>query len=1112
MSVINTNVKSLVARDAMTINNRALSTAMERLSTGKRINSAADDAAGLSIGTRMDAQVKGLNMAIKNANDAISVTQTAEGAMQEVTSILQRMRELSVQSANDTNSAEDRAFLQQEVTQLSSEIDRISSTTQFNGINVLDGSFKGKIFQIGANQGQTMGLTIGSMKSNVLGVASGNTAVSASGASGASAASTISDAAAKGTAATATVVKLGFTNSDAYTFKVADDVSGLDAVGVAKADTGKLDLTSDVSKRDFALALNKSFKESAQDTVLTGSATVAATTDITDADNYADLKFSVTINGGTPVNSIDLRSRLLTSAADIKSVTDEEIATAMTKELQALYDDSISVKLDGAGGTSGKAVITDKQGRKIEVSQGAGSGALFGTDVVNVGALKVDANVQTNLSAAWSGNDLVITNKAGGKTTVSAYDTTGTSQVKFDAVTDAQANQRDPIVLVKTAAADAAVTYKGSVEKSSLQMTFSDRLGDGTPGADAKYNFKLTNGAGDVYADLSAGLNLKTTATNADVVAAVKTALTAGITTLKAAGDDTFNADEFDVGFTNNVLTITNNSGRALGVENFSSTAGSVTVNPVNEPGAAKVLSSQTQLYSTLKIGVNTSNLGADVDLSDVTDGGKFTLLVDGVPSDDGKLVLDFAGADNKSGADLATALETAIRGLDATIENPTTKQKESLKTEITVNYDDATGSLLIRDSRGRSISIVAATTNLGAGQGLVLANDGATGVSNKNLAVQTTSGVAQGDVYNTTKVTMSLSQDASKLNFKVNGVVLKSGVGAFVEWDATKDFQGSDMKKQLDAMMVSLNANHPDNVFEYSVSGKDITFLQRDGGAIKVSDFATDTGYDAVTATLTPAAGQGTAKVIGQNEQVITANASGTRATATTATLKLTGDDLYSLSVSDGKNTYTMAPTTVDLMDSNSTRKFVDTLNSAMGGSNIKASMDTKGNLFLTDETGGDVALTNFSSATGKAATWTPKQGQGNTLSLTGSGAVPFSGEVPAGGVAVVTPSAGSSVSQISIATQDGASKALKVIDSALSYVNNERSKLGAVENRLTHTIDNLTNVVTNTAASKSRIVDTDYATETTELARSQIIQQAATAMLAQANQSAQGVLSLLK
>jgi len=175
MSVINTNIKSLISQDALRINNRNLSTAMQRLSTGSKINSASDDAAGLAISTRMDSQVRGLNMAVKNANDAISVTQTAEGAMDEVTNILQRMRELSVQSANDTNSAEDRKFLNLEIQQLSQEIDRIANTTQFNGINVLDGSFKDKVFQIGANRGQTMGLNIGSMKANVLGVGSGTT-------------------------------------------------------------------------------------------------------------------------------------------------------------------------------------------------------------------------------------------------------------------------------------------------------------------------------------------------------------------------------------------------------------------------------------------------------------------------------------------------------------------------------------------------------------------------------------------------------------------------------------------------------------------------------------------------------------------------------------------------------------------------------------------------------------------------------------------------------------------------------------------------------------------------------------------------------------------------
>jgi flagellin len=170
MTVINTNVKSLVAQDS----NRAIelkqATAMQRLSTGLRINSAKDDAAGLSIGTRMEAQVRGLNMAIKNANDGISLMQTAEGALQEVTNSLQRMRELAVQAANGTNNAADRTALDKEVQQLKDEIDRIASKTQFNNINILDGSFKGKVLQIGDKAQQTMKVDIASAKVKDLGV------------------------------------------------------------------------------------------------------------------------------------------------------------------------------------------------------------------------------------------------------------------------------------------------------------------------------------------------------------------------------------------------------------------------------------------------------------------------------------------------------------------------------------------------------------------------------------------------------------------------------------------------------------------------------------------------------------------------------------------------------------------------------------------------------------------------------------------------------------------------------------------------------------------------------------------------------------------------------
>jgi len=207
MSVINTNLKSLQAQDALNINNRKLSTAMQRLSTGTRINSAADDAAGLSISTRMDSQVRGLNMAIKNANDAMSVTQTAEGAIDEVTNILQRMRELSVQSASDTNNAEDRSNLNQEVEQLSAEIDRIAGTTQFNNMNILDGSFGGKIFQIGSNAGQTLQMSIGSMKSNVLGVASITTTSMTN--TSATSGTPVDGAKVEGVAATPTVVHGG---------------------------------------------------------------------------------------------------------------------------------------------------------------------------------------------------------------------------------------------------------------------------------------------------------------------------------------------------------------------------------------------------------------------------------------------------------------------------------------------------------------------------------------------------------------------------------------------------------------------------------------------------------------------------------------------------------------------------------------------------------------------------------------------------------------------------------------------------------------------------------------------------------------------------------------
>ncbi|MDO8888520.1 MAG: flagellin [Hydrogenophaga sp.] len=161
MTTINTNVMSMNAQRNLMSSQGSLATSMQRLSSGLRVNSAKDDAAGLAIAERMNAQVKGLTVAARNANDGISLAQTAEGALGKVGDMLPRMRELAVQSANATNSTDDRKALQAEVKQLSDEVDRVSKQTSFNGKKVLDGSFTAATFQVGANAGDN--ITIGSL-------------------------------------------------------------------------------------------------------------------------------------------------------------------------------------------------------------------------------------------------------------------------------------------------------------------------------------------------------------------------------------------------------------------------------------------------------------------------------------------------------------------------------------------------------------------------------------------------------------------------------------------------------------------------------------------------------------------------------------------------------------------------------------------------------------------------------------------------------------------------------------------------------------------------------------------------------------------------------------
>jgi flagellin len=168
MAVVNTNVNASVAQNALARNERAMNTAMERLSTGQRINSASDDAAGLAIASRMTSQIRGLDTGIRNANDAISMISTADGALVEVTNMLQRMRELALQASNGTTTEADRNYLNAEYQNLVSEIERISANTEWNGRTILKGSANATgdstvAFQVGANGGQTVSVNFGNI-------------------------------------------------------------------------------------------------------------------------------------------------------------------------------------------------------------------------------------------------------------------------------------------------------------------------------------------------------------------------------------------------------------------------------------------------------------------------------------------------------------------------------------------------------------------------------------------------------------------------------------------------------------------------------------------------------------------------------------------------------------------------------------------------------------------------------------------------------------------------------------------------------------------------------------------------------------------------------------
>jgi flagellin len=444
--VINTNYASLNAQRNLGRSQGELQTSLQRLSSGLRINSSKDDAAGLAISNRFTSQIKGLTQAARNANDAISLAQTAEGALQESTNIMQRVRELAIQSANSTNSAQDRLSLQSEVNQLISELDRIANTTTFNGLKLLDGSFTSQTFQIGAEANQTINVNVSGATADTLGINKLNTNNTTNG---------ITNATNSGNVVAANVSYAGTsyalaaaTNITAQTL-TATDINGVaTSVNIAVTDntsaevvaaigTNLTGVTASISTSN-SVTLNVSStavgnNDQVQFTLNNGTTTdaISFTRDTT---TYATLEaqMEAVINAGAA--NTDFRAATTATAGEL--VLTHESATGATDiGLEGfIVNESATMNINNfnAVGT-GETVSFTLAAAAASISYtGDGTDA---TDAANLlTALQADANFGTTFTAELNADGLSvdISGINANAITISALAGTGTNTAGFD--------------------------------------------------------------------------------------------------------------------------------------------------------------------------------------------------------------------------------------------------------------------------------------------------------------------------------------------------------------------------------------------------------------------------------------------------------------------------------------------------------------------------------------------------------------------------------------------------------------------------------------------------------------------------------------------------------
>lgn len=996
MTVINTNVSALVAQEALGVNAKKLSQAMERLSTGSKVNSAKDDAAGLAIATRMDTQVRGLSMAIRNANDGISLLQTTEGAMEEITSMLQRMRELSLQSSSAVNNAQDRSALDAEVQQLKAEIDRISATTTFNNQKVLDGSMAGKRLQIGQDSGQVLEFSLASMASADI----GKTALTNS-----SLATTA--ASASGKPAIETVAQLAFFGDDSYTFKV--DGTSVTGSVVSGSPAAIVDNINNALKAAGKTSISASLVNGAVELRNKLGGNIGVTNFSSVGNGKAT--FNVVSGGGT-TTILDDTSAITQSGAAVgsaASTTGVTLSLANTANANAgTYTMKVNgVLVDILKGDNDAAIQT-----KLKTALGSGYDVFIAADTI------VD-NTNSGDFALAAGYASVASGSAAADKFVSGTTTFGTALASGGF----------------NLGAGKFVIWSGS---SNVPVNITEfQATDGTP-AGVKGTIRAVGGASEA---------ILVDGTNQFTVSEV----------LVADGPSTDISLAFSSTTSDYDILLDGKSFTILASDLAAGTAASELIDDINAVTTADAMN---------------ANTGAAVA---TTAGGTASTSV-------------AAGGLNSLGSTNVTAATTTANGATKVayeiVQNGSTLSIKKLASygDLVVKLDESTGKNGAKATDEVAASAASFTTNGAKGQ-----VDAGTTVSLN----ATGTALFQTTASTPTNMSLEFSGDATYTFSLTN----KAGTGQFSTLVNAAVAGGS-----VSSMISTINNLTASTGITASAdpnNSRGVILTRTDGKKIQLDSF-TSTGNATVLAT--PSAGQGTAKLLNDDSNSVQASATAAgAATATVAKMTFSATDKVSFKVSDGRTTALVRAISTTTGTAQGDDLLAE-INSALAGSDITATKNVVGGkteITLTNSLGGKVDVIGFQSDGTSTATFAPNTGQGVAVILDDNGGASASGK---------------SIADIDIATSSSSDQALGVIDNALQQVSDERAKLGSLQNRLSHTVSNLTNIVTNTEASRSRIVDTDYAAETSSLAKAQIIQQAATAMLAQANQSAQSVLSLLQ